>query len=79
MTTWFCWDCKQIRELDGHARCVSCGSGRLTPASSASSDLRPPTYGAQQSRTRLQWKHERAATIEWYGIQSESEFGSGSV
>jgi hypothetical protein len=29
---WFCLDCRQVRELDSHARCSSCGSDALKPA-----------------------------------------------
>jgi hypothetical protein len=44
---WFCSDCAQERDLDCHARCASCGSDSLTPASLARPRLRSEAPGSR--------------------------------
>jgi hypothetical protein len=71
MTTWFCWDCKQVRELDGYARCASCGSGCLTPAALTGSGLL--TAPQEQPGAPIPSKHKHRVEMDWYRITPQRE------
>lgn len=67
--TWFCSECALVRDLDSHARCASCGSDALTPAS-----LVRPRLRTVEPESRTYWKEARRVALDRHGLAREEEF-----
>jgi hypothetical protein len=67
--TWFCMECAQVRDLDSHARCASCGSDSLTPAS-----LVKPPLRTEEPGSGITWERGRRVERDRHGMPRERSF-----